>query len=326
MSMQLQSNDDQGSAKLRRRMAELLEVGLTPQRVSVETGVQRQDLLSWVDGKTKQEKVESAIALWFEQSDAESQKQIEPEWVETPSSMDIHDALSYAQITPTISLVYGGAGVSKTTTAKRFCSQSSERNEMASSYIRSPKVYYVSAAKYIATPAAILEAIAEIISPYGVQAYRKDQLAKSILRVLHPGDLLIVDEAQHLEPAALDGIRYFHDEAQIGIAYLGNEEVYTRINGKARKATFAQLSSRVGMRLHIELPTIDDVDAILEAWAIYGKQTRELAHQIAHRPGGLRGLTQVLRQARVLATGIKTNVDAGILKAAASRLDPHFKG
>lgn len=327
MNMPLQINQEFDPGSLRRRTADVLGAGLSPQRLAVETGVKRAELLAWMDDRSHDQGIQDRIAEWFRQGDEDALKQVEPGWVETPTSMAIMDALQYAQITPTISLIYGGAGVSKTTTAMRYFQGTHNTKQTKYSILEKRRnVFYVSAAKWVRTPVAILQAITEAVNAYGAQAYRNDQLAKAILRSLNPGDLLIVDEAQHLEADALDGIRYFHDEGGIGIAYLGNEDVYTRINGRSRKATFAQLSSRVGMNLHIELPTAGDVDAILEAWGIAGRQARELAHSVALRPGGLRGLIQVLRQSRVLAAGMRKPVDAGIMKAAAMRLNPNFVG
>lgn len=325
MNKPIEINPLQEPGILRRRVNELLDAGMSPQRMAVETGVKRMELLAWMDGRNDDQAIDGKVVEWLRQGDEEARKQVEPGWVETPTSLAIMDALRYAQITPTISLIYGGAGVSKTTAALRFFKNSNGVDKGHSpSYLTSRNVYYVTAAKWVRTPVAILQAITEAVNAYGIQAYRNDQLAKAILRSLSPGDLLIVDEAQHLEADALDGIRYFHDEGGIGIAYLGNDEVYTRISGRSRKATFAQLSSRVGMTLHIELPTEDDVDAILEAWRIDGRNTREVAHSIALRPGGLRGLIQVMRQSRVLAAGLRKPVDAGIMKATAVRLNPNF--
>lgn len=53
--------------------------------------------------------------------------------------------------------------------------------------------------------------------------------------------LLIVDEAQHLSAGAIDQLRAVHDRAEVGLALLGNEEVWSRIDGGGRKAQ-AQLN------------------------------------------------------------------------------------
>ncbi len=321
MNMPSTINSTQEDAAMHNRMAALIEAGLSLQRIAVEAGVKRFDLQAWMDGRCPDGGVQTRIADWFRQRDIISQER-EPEWVKTPTSQKIHGALAYAQSTPTIALIYGGAGVSKTTTARRYAADGSGVGWRGGG--GHPRTFYVSAATWIRTPVAVLGAISEAVGMSVARAYRNDTLAKAILSAVLPGDMLIVDEAQHLEPDALDGIRYFHDEGGIGIAYLGNEEVYTRINGRTRKATFAQLSSRVGVRLHIELPTAEDVDAILEAWHIGGRQTREFAHNVALRPGGLRGLTQVLRQTRAIATDLGKPVDVRIMKASANSLGHHI--
>ena len=44
----------------------------------------------------------------------------EPAWVETPTSTKIMAALEFARTTPTIAIVFGAAGCSKTTAARRY--------------------------------------------------------------------------------------------------------------------------------------------------------------------------------------------------------------
>lgn len=313
MGMALVSNGGAGPNAMRERLASMIEAGVSLSRIAVEAGVKRQDLQSWLDSKPSADKAETRLSIWFEELDRGGPDEKEPGWVETPTSTKIIGALEFARATPTIAIIFGGAGVSKTSTAFRYVGsrQSPDKN----------RAHYICAAKWISSPTAILAEMAEAIDPYlAASAYRNDTLARGIISRLSPGDLLIIDEAQHLEAAALDGIRYFYDEVGIGIAYLGNEEVYTRIARKGRRAAFAQLHSRVGMRLHIPAPQEGDADAVLEAWRIAGRNERRYAQQIASLPGGLRTLTQVLRQARIVARGMKRPVDQNVMRAAAESL------
>jgi DNA transposition AAA+ family ATPase len=136
-----------------------------------------------------------------------------------------------------------------------------------------------------------------------------------------PGDLLIIDEAQHLEIKALDQIRYFSDVGGIGIAYLGNDEIYTRIYGRGRKASFiGPLKSRVGKQLSIPHPTDEDVIAILGAWNIDGKKETDYALKIGLSSIGLRGLTQVLKQSAVIAESLNRVIDSRVLLTAVTNL------
>jgi DNA transposition AAA+ family ATPase len=231
----------------------------------------------------------------------------EPEFVETPTTRKITDAFDFARRTPTIAVVYGGAGVSKTITARR--------------YVKSDRYscYYVAASRWIRSPTALLQELAEAVGAYG-RAYRNDSIAKAILERTKPGDLFIIDEAQHLDVDSLDGIRHFHDQGGIGLCYLGNEMVYRRISGAGRSAAFAQLHSRIGLRLHVASPSQGDVDAILDGWGVKGRQEREYAQQIASRPGGIRKLTQILRNTCIIARGMKRPLDQRLMREAAAKL------
>ena len=242
----------------------------------------------------------------------------EPEWVDTPTSANIRTALMYAQSTPTIALIHGGAGLGKTHAARRYLAEKSRKSEWFPG--GHPTVYMVTAHPGLSTVASALCAINEAMGRSG-DAYRNDAMARQILRAVNPGDLLIVDEAQHLDIKALDQIRHFHDVGGIGVAYLGNDVIHTRINGRGRQAAFlGPLASRVGMRLPIARPTEDDVSAILKAWNVAGKKETDYALRIGLGSGGLRGLTQVLRQAAFIAKSMNRVLDARVMHTAVSNL------
>ena len=52
--------------------------------------------------------------------------------------------------------------------------------------------------------------------------------------------LIIIDEAQHLTKKTLEHLRSISDETGVGICFVGNEEVYSRLKGSG-KADFAQI-------------------------------------------------------------------------------------
>lgn len=241
---------------------------------------------------------------------------LEPEWVDTPTGTQIRQALTYAQSAPTIAMVYGGAGLGKTHTARRYCTENIGRFESSRA-----TVHLVTAHPGMSTVASALYAIGEAVGCTAGHAYRNDALTRQILQALRAGDLLIVDEAQHLDIKALDQIRHFHDVGGIGVAYLGNDEIYTRINGRGKQAAFlGPLASRVGMRLSVPRPREGDVIAILKAWNVHGEKENEYAQSLGMSSIGLRGLTQVLRQAATISQGMNRLLDARIMRAAAANL------
>jgi len=302
----------------RNRVTALVEAGMDISKIAVEAGARRQDLQTWFETKAPSEKIEQRLAAWLEESDLLQAAESEPDWVETETSARIMAALEFTRKTPTIGVIHGAAGGGKTKSGRRF--QNDVRRRMQN-LNDDPVVYYVTAAPHITTSSSILHAIAGAMNHYAcVNAYRNLVFVEEILRKTKPGDLICVDEAQFLEAAALDMLRYLYDQGGIGIAYLGNDALYTRISGKGRRAEFAQLHSRVGMRLHIEAPKEGDVDAFLEAWGISGRTERDYGQQIAAGPGGLRQLAQVLRQARLFARSMKRPIDQRVMRAAAGAL------
>lgn len=220
----------------------------------------------------------------------------EPEWVDTPTSIEIEHALRCAQTQPTIAMIHGGAGLGKTLTVRRYL----DKNSYKVNGCRT-NVYVIDANPAMKTVTSVLLEISRAIGR-GDDACRSDTLARRIRETLRFGDLLVVDEAHDLEVPALNMIRHFYDTSGVGVAYLGNDEVHTRINGRGRKAAMlGPLSSRVGVRCHIPHPTPEDVTAILAAWNVHGSAELEFGLQIGQGRGGLRSLTQVLRQAAAIA-------------------------
>lgn len=120
-------------------------------------------------------------------------------------------------------------------------------------------------------------------------------------RVRDTRGLIAIDEAQHLSEKAVEEIRSWHDKTRIGIALLGNESVIARLEGGARKAAYAQLFSRVGMRHVQNLPHPDDARALAAAWGIEDDKLTASIVQKSQMPGGLRGVTMMLELASMIA-------------------------
>lgn len=246
----------------------------------------------------------------------------EPGWVETPTAEKIIAGLVYTQNTPTISLIYGGAGLGKTWTANIYSSGKNAQRTSKTFLLGENKntVYLVTAHAGMSTITSVLCAINDAMG-HGGDAYRNDAMTRSIVRSFSQGDLLIVDEAQHLDIKALDQIRYFNDECGIGIAYLGNHDVYGRIRTRGKQAAFmGPLLSRVGFQLRLDQPTEGDVRALLKAWGIEGSREIEYGTLIGCTGIGLRGLTQVLRQAALIAESLGRDLDFKAMRTAVTNL------
>ncbi len=211
-----------------------------------------------------------------------------PSWVETKQAKRIFGALRYAQLAADIVVIYGPAGVSKTETCRHYAKVSSN-------------TFVVTMSPAQAGLTAALNAVYDAV---GLKEARLTAAAMSRMicqRLRGSGGLLIIDEAQHLGHLALDQIRSIHDATGIGVALVGNEQVFTVMSGGQRAAYLDRLHSRVGKWLPLKGPAEADVDAVLKAWRIDDAECRKQIRDVAQRPGALRVLTKVLRLASASA-------------------------
>jgi DNA transposition AAA+ family ATPase len=304
----------------RETVAAMVEADVSLTRIAIECGVPAADISAWLDGASLTQANDARIAAWLEDLDraATPDRTVdELPWVDTPTSQRICQVFEQARLTPSIGLVYGVPGASKTTTALRYAKTAKLKNEA--------RILYVASTPYTRTATGILFRLSHALPgnhyPNSrARAYKGYALAQTILRFLTPGSLILVDEAQFLDVPALDALRSFYDEAGIGVVMIGNEIIYTRIAGKSRRAEFAQLHSRVGMRLQITAPDGRDIDAVMQAWGIKGAAERQLLLDIGAGPGGLRQLANVVRQARMGARHMKRPLDAQLLRGVAALL------
>lgn len=300
---------DQAHAELRAAVVAVMD---GPNRLSQtalarEAGVSATTLSQWLNGRYKgdNEAIAGKLEVWRRnrQAGAAIPAGAAAGWVETSASRAVDDALLFAQDAGAIAVIYGGAGLGKTTAVKRYAQNN-------------PNVFRVTASPATAKLMAMLESIAAALDLRDIQN-RPSLFASEIVRKLTgTRGLLVIDEAQHVSTQALEELRSIHDAAGVGLAMVGNEAVFARLTGGSRRATFAQLFSRVAFRLRVGGPTRADTDAILSAWSVEGSKEREWAHQVATLPGGLRGLAHTLRQASMYASAQDRAIDLRAMQDA----------
>jgi DNA transposition AAA+ family ATPase len=203
-------------------------------------------------------------------------------------------------------LITGAAGVGKTTAISSYRG-------------RSNNVWVVTGEPSLSTPRMLLDEVADLL---GVTEHRSTyRVSKAIVaRLRGTRGLLIVDEAQHLNTATLDQLRTLHDLAGVGVALVGNERVSSRIEGGSRTPEFAQLFSRVGMRMSRAKPSKKDVEAVLDAWEVAEPAVRQLLATIARKPGALRSMVKVLRHATMQAAAAGEALSGRFVEMAWQRL------
>lgn len=281
--------------------------------ISRLSGVSYSTLSAWLAGKYAGDnsRVARQIETWLGSLEAQARIQANasalrlPEFVATPSASSFIAALTHAQYVPDLVVVSGGAGVGKTTACKEYAAHN-------------PNVWLLTAEPALGTTHGMLDYLCDRLLIHETMPNRRSRAIVS--RVSNSGGLLVVDEANHLSSAALDQLRTIHDKAGVGLALVGNEEVYARLDGGGRRSQFAQLFSRVGMRVSRPRPQVQDILAMLDAIGIEGDSERRLLRAIAAKPGALRGMAKTLRIAHMLAASDGVPVTRAHLMAAWNRL------
>lgn len=284
-----------GDADVRERLRAAMtrDKTLTQALIAREVGVSPAVVNQYLKGvyAGDNDGVENKLVLWLSSHDERRAQgaamPTAPMWVETATGARILGALGYAQQAGDIAIIYGGAGLGKTSAIRQY-------DTLALN------VWHVTM-----TPASasVVTALEEICAALGVNEFGgAAKLFRAVVRkVRGTGGLLVIDEAQHLSVAALDQIRSIHDATEIGVALVGNTEVYARMTGGNRAAYLDRLYSRIGKRLALRQSTKEDIAAILKAWGIGDAKCRATLEEIARKPGALRGLTKVLRLAAMHA-------------------------
>lgn len=280
---QTNHTDPSELAELRERVREkMTSAGLDAGDLSKATGKARTSINNWLSGKYTRStpELDAALREWLQERPASRRVT----WVETPSAARITDALAHAQASGDMVCIYGSPGTGKTCTITHY-QRSYEHAWLAT----------ITPASSAVVPA--LEEIAEAVGIHDVTGGAR-RLARAIRsKVSHLDGLIIIDEAQHLSLGAVEEIRSIHDATGVGVALVGNELVYARLTGGNRAVHFAQLFSRVGLKLYLRKPTKRDVAALVKHWKVTDPKAIALLERVAQKPGALRAIAKILRLA-----------------------------
>ncbi|MGA7438613.1 MAG: AAA family ATPase [Luteibacter sp.] len=285
----------QGDAALREQFRNLLagDRRLSQATLAKEVGISATTLNQWLNGKYlgDNEGIEVKLRIWIDadaqRRESSSQMPEAPSFVATPTAMRVLGALSYAKIASDIAVIYGGAGLGKSSACKQF------REQM-------PNVWIATMAPSTAGVVTALEQICDDLglTPGGGARRMSRAIAK---RVRDTRGLLIIDEAQHLSVPALDEIRSIHDATEIGVALVGNDGVFARMAGGRNAQQLDRLYSRVGKKLRLTASSEQDVTEIIKAWGVEDMKCRAALVAVAREGGHLRRLTKTLRLASMHA-------------------------
>lgn len=305
---------DERVAELRRQVAALMEEErLSAGLVGREADVGQSTVAAFMKGtyNGNNAAVSVKLAKWLSARAARIRTTATfrraPGFVVTPAARAFFAVMEHAQFAPDFCVIVGEPGVGKTSAAMHY--QAQTRN-----------VWMITGEKCATTPGALLMDLAEAVGLGSVDRELK-RISRAIVRkVRDTGGLIVADEAQNWSSDALDQLRTIHDLSGLGVVMIGNPTIYARLEGGTKRANFAQLYSRLGMRVTRPRATKADVDALLDAWALTDTACRDLCHVAAGRGGALRSMTKALRQGFLRADAEGEELAEKHLRAAMQQL------
>lgn len=292
--------------------------GWSKSEVSRRSGVPAGTLWQWYDGSYRGRiaNVSARILRWLDGVDELTQAAaavpVAPGFIHTPTAGQVIDTLLYSQMMPEMVVITLGAGMGKTTACEQFCATR-------------PHAYLVTMRPTTGTVHGMLLELATALEVNERNPARLDRALGDKLRRNGRHTLLIVDEAQNLQDKAVDQLRYFLDMYGVGIALVGNEELYGRFGGSKANPAYAQLHRRIGKRLKRLQPLPGDIEMLVDAWGIEDEAIRKLAMAIGRKPGALSQITKTLQLAGMYAAGEQRDMTAkDVTNALANRgLEDH---
>ena len=236
-------------------------------------------------------------------------------WIETPTLRRVVAALAIAREMGDVVAIYGAQGVGKTSAALAY---TSSVPCSAPDPLPNACVWYVAAHPAIAGVVPLLKAVCDAVAacPTDRAAGAAELHEAAARRVESRKGLLIVDEAQHLTAAALEQLRAIHDASGVGLALIGNRDLYARLVGGKGSTDLDGLRARIGRRLNIDASTPEDAAALADAWGVTSSAGRKLLRDICASAGGLRSAVKALRLADLCAkTEVRPRTDADLRAA-----------
>ena len=289
--------DTSRGAALRDRLRETIaRLGLSQRAVAKESGVPHPVLGRWLRGEARAGEVadvETRVAAWFGGS-----RDQDDGFVLTATAKRVLGALAYCRRTGDMACIYGGPGVGKTRAIAHFRAADPEDTWVATM-----------------TPAAAglvsaLEVVADAVGISDCSGGARRISGAIRGQVTGRKGVIVIDESQHLSMAAIEELRSIHDASGVGLALVGNETSYARLTGGSRAAHYAQIYSRLGMRLFLHRPEAADVRELAKAMGVTDKDAIAFLERLAARPGALRGVTKAIRLAGAMRDGEAVTVQS----------------
>ena len=310
-------SDDQVQEVRQRCKTVLAEQGISRPEAAREANIHYATFSAFLNGTYagRNDRVAADVLKWMEARQAQEASRaalpVAPRFVATPTADAITAVLQHARAAADMVVISGPPGIGKTSAVCAYTR-------------RTPNVWKIVGNPLLRSPRAAMEDLARVAGLMNERGLANVHRAL-VHRMRGTSGLVIVDEANHFSSDALDQLRSLHDEAEIGLALVGNATVFNRLEGGGnRQAEFAQLFSRVGMRLTSlkdhRARLGGDIDAYLDGSDVMDAGARKMLHAIGRKPGALRNVRKTVSLAHMLAGAAREPLGARHVQMAWQRL------
>ena len=213
------------------------KTGLSQAKIAKKMNVSEGTISGFLSGTYKA--MESIVPKVQQLIRIEVKKEItpkEPSFKLTTVSNTVLNLINYCHVSGKIGIAYGDAGIGKTMAVKEY---KKDHPDTATVITISP---------CFATMTGVNELLADELH---VTEKVSRKIQKEVVNKLRGSNkVVIIDEAQHLTVRVINHLRCIADESGVGMAFVGNEEIYIKMRGSGQ-AAYAQLYSRIADPEHL---------------------------------------------------------------------------
>ena len=227
------------------------KTGLSQAKIAKKMGVSEAVISGFLSETYKA--MESIVPKVQQLIRVEDKKEVaprEPDFKPTTISTTVLNLISYCHVSGKIGIAYGDAGVGKTMAIREYKKHNPDT------------AIVITISPCFATMTGVNELLADELH---VQEKISRKIQKEVVNKLRGSNkVVIIDEAQHLTVRVINHLRCIADESGVGMAFIGNEEIYIKMRGSGQ-AAYAQLYSRIADPEHLLTTDIKKDDIILQA-------------------------------------------------------------
>lgn len=281
---------------LKEELKQLMEKkNLSFLNVSRSLGISKSGLNMWMNGNYSgnEQKLNKAVKSFIEREKIKDSR-YSLDFTLTSIAKTVFEVAQLCHIESEIGVVYGKAGLGKTTAVKEYAKSNSDVILIEVDFGYTARVLFSELHKKVG---------------YEGRGTVYSMMQDIIFKLKDSGRLIIVDEAEHLPYKVLELLRRIYDKANVGILLVGMPRLIENLRGN--KGEYQQLYSRVGIAKKLNNLNIADTKQIVES--ILPDKNNLVNEYYKYSQGNTRILSKLLVRSVNLATINEMKLDADII-------------